>query len=391
MGRWRLPGERSTRRWGLQDEQQGHNRVYVGQVVDVDETNGVLTVVTTGAGQHRVVVPVGGLTVDGRRSAWMRYMPGKYDHVLLGFGPDKQPFCLGAAAWGHDETVVAGNRLAGYGRLATAAARDDAPAGLREFVPLRSGEWDMRSSGGAYVHGSRLGVLTLSGGGSTKVVLDKDRDEAVVGTAMFEYADGGVKLRVGSVKRPALGQAKDQTPVGATKAYELDVGTATVVGGAVVTTPLYKARYGNVWTDGIGALPATGPVGTTVVHEAAYGAGGAVVWEHKVDSTGNSSVVASTGAWTASMNSIELNATTTLGLYGAGGVTLAASASAGATAQPVVHGTSLNTLLNEIILYLTTHTHPSPQAPSGTLETLVSVRPPPMIPADLLSTIVRAT
>lgn len=305
-----IPGDTGKRRWGLQEERQNYNRIYVGQVVDVDEANGVLTVTTTGGVRDRCVLPLGGLSHQGAQSAWIRFMPEVGDHVLVAFGTDGQMFCLGMTAWGDSPELEPGHRVGGYAQIAEIAQRDSPPAGVREFIELKPGEYDLRSSGGAYVHGSRGGVLTLSGGGLTRLAIDARRSEAALRAGMFEYAEAGVKLRAGDIKRPAAGKAKDQPPLVGGKAWELDVGSEAAAG---VVTKYYEGRIGDV-RDTVGVV-VTGPVGPTRLSDTVYGTGNASVYTYKVDGSGNVDMTCQT-RWTTTAATLRLRGNTSATIDG---------------------------------------------------------------------------
>lgn len=250
-------GQYNQYRWGLQDEKQFHNRIYVGQISYVDTNRGTIDVVIGSAGKkEKVVIPLLALSANGFQSAWMRFMPAVGDYVQIGFGADNSPHVLGYATWGHEDfgatsgtdVTASGYRVGGYATLSKLRAKN--VAGLREFVQLKPGEWDMRSSGGAYMRGSRNGTL-LFATGSVSRTYDKVRSEIRDSAAMYEYDEGGIRIRLGDVKRRLLVTDfvdKAATPAG--KAWEVDIAYTST---PVTTNHYYEHRIGDVRDDTIGA------------------------------------------------------------------------------------------------------------------------------------------
>lgn len=206
MSRNLSPGEAGRWRGGTQNTNT-YNRVLVGQIRGVNPQNGTIDVFIPSTGQKlKMVMAVTGLSVHSFRSAWQRFMPDIGDFVKVGFGPDARPQCLGMAAWGHEESVggatgrtgASGYHVGGYARLSK--LRKDNVAGLREWSELKPGEWDFRSSGGAYIKGARSGTLLMRTG-CTKREFDKDRNEIRDRAGMWELEEGGSRMRFGDIKR----------------------------------------------------------------------------------------------------------------------------------------------------------------------------------------------
>lgn len=248
--RWPNPGDSLRRRHGLQDEQRWNSRIHVGQVVHVDEEAGTVDVHISGLSEIvRCVIALGGISVQGAHSSWMRYMPQVHDFVKVGFGPDNVPECLGAATWGHKVTTTSRSRgLNRDGYLAVSTAAEDRPAGLGPFRVLEQGEWDMRSSGGAYIWGSRAGTLLLSAGPIATEV-DREAREVRSTTPHTRITDDGCDLRFGDVKRTVPPDfaprtvASNPTGAAAPKEWRVEVGKATPV-GAYLT--FYRDEGGDI-------------------------------------------------------------------------------------------------------------------------------------------------
>ena len=178
------------------------SRTHIAQVVDVDAPNGhiVIRLQTTNE-EFKVQLPFHGLSINGFRSSWIRYMPQARDFVKVAFGPDNSPEVVGYAAMGDgDFDTGAAPRQNAYAIIRTIAEAEPNGFGLI-FKQLAPGEWDMRSSGGAYVLGTQDGTLTLAGGGGAGIRLVKGRQEAHHDGGLQVGAFDGVLTRSGRVKR----------------------------------------------------------------------------------------------------------------------------------------------------------------------------------------------
>lgn len=198
----------------MSPEVRFHSRIDIGQIIDVREDEGLMTVRLVTGAIHKMPIPVIGLSPpvvqrdddgttrfirQGAQSSWMRYMPQVGDFVKVGYGHDNRPEAVANATWGDipNERGPAG-QLGGYARVS--AARDRGEPGLETFYTLQQGEWDMRSSGQAYIRGGRYGTLTLAGG-AAQVLLKKEQDEIDVRTDLWRQSSRGSELRLGRVKR----------------------------------------------------------------------------------------------------------------------------------------------------------------------------------------------
>lgn len=188
------------------------SRLFVAQVTGVQAAKGTITVVPNGIGdQVEVTVPMFGLSLSKGSSAWFRYMPKVNDSLIVGYDSQNRLYVLGAVM-GFDETSPKG-----LGYEAVSKLRESGAVGYRQFAELQQGEWDMRSSGGAYVHGSSQGTLTLAAGMSSVVINKRSDTVRIRGTALL--ASSSSALRLGTVRRKQL----------VTDAVEADVGLAPVL------------------------------------------------------------------------------------------------------------------------------------------------------------------
>ena len=178
------------------------DRLFVGQVRNVLTADGKMVVSLQGMpDSEEVSIPMLGLSIAKGSSSWVRYMPRPLDHVVVGFDNLNQPYVVG---------TVAGPRGAGYSDL-TRFSTEGLP-GWRQFAELQPGEWDMRSSGGCYLHGSSQGTLTLSSG-MTALFLDKRNNEVAL-QGNLAFGAGASSTTLGLVRRKVLPTSGRATPVG---------------------------------------------------------------------------------------------------------------------------------------------------------------------------------
>jgi len=196
-----------------QNEWAFKSRLFIGQIESVPEDGkqGVVSV-RIGATHDKLTttIPMGGLSMNGAFSSWMRYMPTPGDYVVCGYGPRNELEILSYTAWGtaraDDSNSYTGNlaqrvRAEGYGRIASDADADT--NNLRIFRALRPGEFDARSYGGAGFWASREGVFTVEAG-ETTFVFSKDEVEARLRTDLVVEGGDGVEVRFGNVKRKTV-------------------------------------------------------------------------------------------------------------------------------------------------------------------------------------------
>lgn len=147
--------------------------------------------------------------------------------------------------------------------------------GLRDFIPLKEGEFDQRSSGGAYIHGSQFGQLTVAAGPQTFVV-DKSRSEIASRSDLFKFYHGGplmdntlttfldnTQMRLGDVKRQILpiDFTDKPAPPGLVlldlgREFTVHVDQPLKVSNLAATGLVYDLRVGSIWPDGpLGLTP----------------------------------------------------------------------------------------------------------------------------------------
>lgn len=181
------------------------SRLMQGEVTAYDPENGTVTVVDI---DNRADGPICGLelpcpfslsTYLGFKSAWQRFAPSIGDIALVAYDTRSEPRIVAFVPY------QALNRAHGAQAQMRKLARDDRakkkfPYG--DFQALRSGEWDMRSSGGAYIYGSAEGQLLLSGGPTTYLRMEgKDLNEVRSEGGLWVLNSQGSQVRIGDVKR----------------------------------------------------------------------------------------------------------------------------------------------------------------------------------------------
>lgn len=300
------PGDRAVGRAGLQDGARNYNRTFVGQIDSVNTQTGVIGVSGPWGDKQKAVMPIHAMSVNGFGSSWIRYMPRVGDFVKYTYGPDKRVVLLGYAVWGDegDNQTEGGSGGAtefyegGYSRLSRFGR--NTRAGLDDFVELKEGEWDLRSAGNAYIKGGANGTLLMSGG-PVRLALCKTRNEAQLEAAMLQVAEGGVRLRLGDIKRRLLPtDFSDSTVDGAGKAWELDV-SHQVAPEPAPATDYYEERIGDV-RDSAG-LPVLSPTTATRLRQRVFDGVPLIsseVYSYTVDATGNVDMTTSLGNWTTS-------------------------------------------------------------------------------------------
>jgi len=166
-----------------------------------------------------------GLSPAKGTASWMRYMPRQGDHIIFGLSNDNTPYPLsyvpfGAAAdpttpdtddkKGGTSGSTQGINVLSPGYAALRKFNEEQVSGWGQFESLGDGEWDMRSSGGAYIFGSKKGKLTFSGGNAATLSLSRNRSEMEVDAPLTTGTANSCLWRYGEVKRQG---ATDSQPV----------------------------------------------------------------------------------------------------------------------------------------------------------------------------------
>src|SRR3990172_5003581 len=178
---------------------QGMSRIMHGLITDVDTAIGMVTVqVVEVLNVQKIELSFAAFSYMGlgaSTSSWFRYMPQVGSAVLIGYRPNGKPEILGYTPLD-------------YSRLTEFKNNNS----FKEFRPLRPGEFDLRSSGGAGFYASALGEFIM-GGGPVQTTLDAQHDEARMIAGVSGWTSGTDEMRFGTVKRKFLGPAAAETAV----------------------------------------------------------------------------------------------------------------------------------------------------------------------------------
>lgn len=166
-------------------------RIQKAVITDVNEETGTCSIAweSTPGERRQVNLPfyVHFSTKGKRRkSAWQRTMPQAGDLVLVGFDSNSTARIVGYDSLGYDQLKNIQDEEGKFG-----------------FQDLKAGEFDQKSSGGAYYRGDALGTLFLAGG-MTSLTLDKKNYELRVNSGLTKETLGTSTFRRGVVKRSPL-------------------------------------------------------------------------------------------------------------------------------------------------------------------------------------------
>ena len=275
---------------GLQSESAIKDRLFTAQVQGVRTREGILVVRPIGAVENEEVTIPMFLSVARGASSWARYMPQKFDHVVIGFDNLNKAYLVGMAP-----------RPLGPGYEQFAQLQEEPALGWRQFQQLSEGEWDLRSSGGVYVHGSANGTLTMASG-LTSAILDK-RNEEVRLQGTLRTTSQLTRSCIGSVMRKktsddartsAVGSAPTLQPKEWYTRVETSFPSSSVDTAAGV---LFEQTAGNVYPQSVVAEGDETSAAMTSsqsqplrLYQTIYEAGGDVARSVSVDAQGNTAV-----------------------------------------------------------------------------------------------------
>lgn len=265
------PGEDGPRPRAHDDERK-HNRVQPGVITHVDP-DGWMNVTVPGLNKDVTVRTPGFVSMRGFESAWFRFYPHAKSHATVAFGSDNTAELVGVPSLQGTPRQTKGHR-----HIYDAIDASGAKSGLSTFERLKQGEWDLRSSGGAYIRGSNQGALTLTGGSMTSVTLSKAREEARVEAPLFQVTSGACEVRLGTVKRtdPTFPLGPDKgvgfAPLSTPVEWSLKVGTPVLpvpyppdTSADASPGTLYSEKIGVVRADGIAGFLVPGAPGSAMM------------------------------------------------------------------------------------------------------------------------------
>lgn len=217
-GRDYIPGEDSTGYGDLRDHARYYSRIVRGKLTSPSPDVGSCQLDTLEVfGTRDVTVPVLWFSGKGVQSAWGRYMPFGGEDVHVGYRNDDTAVILG-----YNANVPGEEPGEGYPYVKKLA--DDGSPGFSVFRELKPGEFDFKSSGDAYIHGSSQGTLYLSGG-QAFIKLDKQAYRLESKASEFHYTSETSEIRFGTTFRKATPADQAETPVnsGIYKEFLVDV------------------------------------------------------------------------------------------------------------------------------------------------------------------------
>ncbi len=192
-------------------QRQVLNRTIRAQVQTVDAPNGIVTLIyenMPGGGKITSIQPLwmSFPKSDIGSPAWGRFIPQQSDLVRVSFDYDDRPVIVGADISAQKKDV--GDGLSGWPALNAeyTKAKNSGSSGPAEkakfaqFTPIRPGEYDFMSSGGAYIYGSDKGRLYLSGG-NVSITLIKNDLRISQRAQLLSHTSDNCELRFGQVRR----------------------------------------------------------------------------------------------------------------------------------------------------------------------------------------------
>lgn len=189
-GRPKVPGEAPV--W----ESYRNAKAFIGSIqraviTDVNEAAGTCTIAFDNTPGERPNVPLPfyvhfGRKNQRRKAAWCRFMPQPGDVVRVGFDSNA-------------EACIVGYDSLGYSQLASIQEEE----GKFGFADLKMGEFDQKSSGGAYLKGDVNGALLIAGGMASSV-FDKKNYEVRTNGGRVKETFGASIFRRGLVKRSPI-------------------------------------------------------------------------------------------------------------------------------------------------------------------------------------------
>jgi hypothetical protein len=165
---------------------------------------------------------------------------------------------------------------------------DEGKSAFAVFRELKPGEYDFKSSGDAYIHGSSGGTLLLSGG-QAFIKLDKQSYRHSAKAAEYNFTSEASELRVGTVFRKELPTDATESPLaqGIYKEFLLDLNQALPTGEGAPQSKV-KIHLGDI-IETPANIPEIGPKGAPLRARISLGdAGNALeMFKIEIDQMGN--------------------------------------------------------------------------------------------------------
>lgn len=239
----KLPGETDPFE-GTRNAPQYLSRIVRGQFTSPDTTNGRTQVQTNEVFSVRdATIPVLWMSNKGVRSAWGRYMPFGGENVHIAYRNDSTPVVVGYDANAPGEQGI----QEGWPFLNS--LHEDQAAGYSSFKVLKPGEYDFKSSGDAYIHGTSDGTLFLAGGQSF-IRLRKQSYTIESKASAYKYNSETTTYRLGTVFREET-ENEPEVPInsGSLKEFLVDVNVPVPNVGTPSSQSVGKLHIGNIVDD----------------------------------------------------------------------------------------------------------------------------------------------
>lgn len=320
FGRRAVPGDRSLSE--QLNPNAPHDRVVRTQVSTVDPDNGVAIVNYDGlpSGGRYITVPPLWMSFPPETAAvgpaWGRYMPQPTDLIKVAFGHDNTPFGIGYDIAAQREGVA--DDFSGWPELnrlyQEASTNPNTPTERKkfaQFIPLKPGEYDFMSSGGAYIYGNNRGKLYLAGG-SVSVSLIKNELRMNTNAQLWLHTADECELRFGQVRRVSDQTTGAEVALNDTAAREFRI---EVNRGS---RKLAESAIGNVISSTGATLSSTFSQ-SVIARLAVFNAQSSAVLEQNIDAVGNIEIISpnstggifldfSAGKWVSKNTEVEVNA-----------------------------------------------------------------------------------
>ena len=201
-GRDANPGESNVHQ-DTRDHARYLSRVVLGQITDVIPQDGKVNASSfKEAGSQPMTIPPLWFSAtptnprDSKsppKTAWGRYMPMGNELVEIGYRNDDTPCILG-----YNITATEEENRAGYPVFRK--LQEQNAVGFAGFRRLKPGEFDFKSVGDAYMHGSAFGTMFIAGG-QAFIRLDKQAYRIDSKASEYKFISDTSELRIGTVFR----------------------------------------------------------------------------------------------------------------------------------------------------------------------------------------------
>jgi hypothetical protein len=205
-GRRDIPGDKGL--VGVNDQRNVLNRTIRASVNNVDAKNGVAILTYEsfpGGGKYVTVAPLWMSFPNSKvgNPAWGRFMPQEGDIVRLSFDYDDCPTIVGYDVAANKDGVADG--LTGWPMLnenynLATTSPNSSNAMFANFIPIKPGEYDFMSSGGAYIYGNENGRLYMAGG-TVSISMVKNDLRISSNAKLWSHTADDCELRFGQVRR----------------------------------------------------------------------------------------------------------------------------------------------------------------------------------------------